>query len=207
MAERASMRGSEMRTFLDGTDCLSKTKTRQVPNCMKSAKPFLITALILLTALACSLTSLRAAVPIGTVQTFDALPAVADWSTLSIGTAGYNFNDFTTLDAAVQTNSASMINGVLGSSATVPPSANAIARWNSAQHYLQTRPTGNGAALLLATLKNNGATALNSLDIGYDLNTFNPANEGSLIGHEVYYSMTGAEQTWVHISGISENAT
>ena len=113
---------------------------------MKSAKPFLITALILLAALACSLTSLRAAVPIGTVQTFDALPAVADWSTLSIGTAGNNFNDFTTLDAAVQTNSASMINGVLGSSATVPPSANAIARWNSAQHYLQTRPTGNGVA-------------------------------------------------------------
>jgi hypothetical protein len=71
----------------------------------------------------------------GTI-TFNALPAVGDWSTLlnSGGSGSDDIIDAAGLDTAVQTNVASAIATELGSSPTTAPaiSSASIARWNSA---------------------------------------------------------------------------
>src|SRR5687767_7503596 len=103
----------------------------------------------LVLGLVCTTTAVNAAISIpasGSVGplTFDALPAVADWSTVSIAGGGGDTTTADALDMAVINNTAaSAVATVLGSSGTQPPSQNAIARWNSAGFYLQTRPTGN----------------------------------------------------------------
>src|SRR5688572_19008906 len=100
--------------------------------------------------------------------TFDALPAVTEWSTLNLTGGGNSIQSTAVMDAYVQARSAADVNAVLGSSGTVPPSGNALARWNSAQFYLQTLPTGNAATLLMATLQNDVGADANDMTITYD---------------------------------------
>src|SRR5262245_15910721 len=57
----------------------------------------------------------------GTTITFDALPAVADFSSISIAGGGNTYLDNTSIDAAAQALTAAGVNSVLGSSASVNP--------------------------------------------------------------------------------------
>src|SRR6476659_819207 len=75
------------------------------------------------------------------VKTFDAAPTLADgWSTLSIGTAAGTITTSNGMYSAVQLLTAASVNTVLPTSATVPPSANVLARYNTTLFRLQTRP-------------------------------------------------------------------
>ena len=145
--------------------------------------------------------------PSGTgLITFDTLPAVSDWSTLAVGTSAGTITNGSQLDTAVQLLNASAITTALGSSSTIPPSQQNIARWNSAGLFLQTKPTGVDYTVLMTTLVNNSGKDLTSLGVSYDLNATFP--EGTTIqedvpGHQVYFSLTGLAGSWQAISLLS----
>ncbi|HMC26479.1 MAG TPA: hypothetical protein VKM56_01660, partial [Verrucomicrobiae bacterium] len=127
---------------------------------------------------------------------FDSQPTLAQgWSTLSIPTNHFDVTNITQMDVAVETNDVAAIITPLGSSATVnPPSGNAIARWNSVNHNIQTRPTGNAYIDLLLTLQNDSGSDKNAITIDYDFGALLPANttEGEdegLAGQRAYYSL------------------
>ena len=97
------------------------------------------------------------------------------FSTLTIGAdSAAAFITAAALDAAVVTNSSTIITTVLGSSGTIPPSANVLARYNTAagREFIQTRPTGNIYTLLLSTLVNNTFSNVTSVTISYDYGTW-----------------------------------
>jgi hypothetical protein len=164
----------------------------------------------LVLGLICSHAALNAAISVGPggssgPLTFNTLPAVTDWSTLSVAGGAGDITDAGALDTAVINNTtAATITTTLGSSGTQPPSQNAVARWNSAGFYLQTRPTGNSYQILMATVQNNTGSGQPRLVITYDWNQRNniPVNE-SVAGHRVYYSMTGEAGSWVLIPELS----
>ncbi len=140
--------------------------------------------------------------------TFDTQPAVADWSTLSVAGGGGDFTTAAALDAAVVANaSASAITTTLPSSSTMPPSANALGRWNTSGLFLQTRSTGNAYALLMATLVNNTGGSLAWLTVSYDWNqldqgTAQPIGE-HIFGQRAFFSLTGEPGSWQLIPEFS----
>ena len=147
--------------------------------------------------------SLRAAIPVysetNAVLTFDAIPAVADWSSLSISGGGGDVSTSAGMETEVQLLTAASVTTVLGSSGTQPPSQSGVARWNSAGFYLQTRPTGNKYLVLMATLTNLTGANVPVLDVDYDWNQGNPnpVDESTgLAGHRTYFSLTGAADSW-----------
>lgn len=147
-----------------------------------------------------------AAIPIapGYANTFTATPAGAvDFSTLSISGTSGGIGDATQLDAAVQALAAADISSALLTSSTYVPSSNALARHNTNASglFLQTRPTGNGATLLMVTIANNTLGPVGTLGITYDLgrydeNTSPVAKPEQIDGHRFYYSTTGAVGSW-----------
>ena len=90
----------------------------------------------------------------GYTNAFTLQPAAVDWSTLSIGTGNGDYSTTVGLDAAVQGVAAGSINLLTMLDAGDPPPILGSAAWSSTGSYLQTRPTGNGATLLLCTLVN-----------------------------------------------------
>lgn len=164
-------------------------------------------ALAAMAAVACLAPSLMAqiSVPLGGVTlTFDALPPVAEWSTLSIAGAAGDITTVAALDAAVQTLNAASITTVLGSSGTTPPSQNAIARWNSTLLCLQTRPTGNNYLVLMATLRNDTGQTVTRLRVTFDWAQRNPVPVSeSIPGHRVFWSLTGEPNSWQLIPEFS----
>jgi hypothetical protein len=141
--------------------------------------------------------------------TFDARPAATNWSTRSMGGAGAgDIGNSTQMNTVVQTNSASLINTVLGSTATVSPAptADALSRWNSANLNVQTCPTSVGYSVLMATLLNNTGNAATGITIEYDLGELNAAGATvaeELAGHQVFYSLSGAPNSWTLIPALS----
>ncbi len=145
-----------------------------------------------------------------TNQTFDALPTVASgWSGVSVGGAGGDYTTTGNLDNHVNTNTlASAVNVALTGNGVVPPDQFATPRWNSTGFYLQTRPTGNAYQLLMATIKNNTGSNVTQVTLMYDWDqkNANPVNE-SIAGHRVYYSVTGARNSWTLVPALSTFTT
>ncbi len=143
------------------------------------------------------------------VLTFNTAPAATEWSTTFNAGAGNSYLDETALDGAVQLLTAAGIATVLPTSGTVPPSTSgAGARYNTTSLLLQTRPTGVAAVFLLATLSNDSGFPQTAVDITYDLNRFSlAATPGELVGHDVYYSLTGAAGAWVKIPMLTRMET
>jgi hypothetical protein len=156
--------------------------------------------------------------PSGTgVITFDSLPSNTNWSSRSVlpsfngGPVGPQF------DAVVQTNSASDITNQLVLNAVVPPSRPALngnAIWNSTGKWIQTHPTGNSYTLLMAKLRNLSGANAGLLSIAYDFTSLVFSNsvtgEASMIiednpGLRVYYSLSGAPQSWVLIDELTSD--
>src|SRR4051812_2762298 len=126
-------------------------------------KRFLLMLLAMMVCLAQTATAAISYTSGGTI-TFDftAAPTPADgWSTTFLGNGSGAYATAAALDAAVIANaSAANINQPFVSTATQPPSIFGSNRWNSAYQALQSRPTGVGATLLLATLQNESGAAV-----------------------------------------------
>ena len=166
------------------------------------------TAFLTLTALAGLILSSQAISlpPTGTTpNAFPAAPTLAEgWSTLNVLGTEATVTTAAELDAAVQNLSATNITTALGSSATVPPSVNNIARWNSANLNIQTRPSDNAFLVLMATLTNDTGRAVTSLNVGYVLGRpTGIAGTDVIEGHRVYFSLTGESNSWQLISGLT----
>ena len=162
---------------------------------------------VVLAAILLSTTRVGAQISVGVPGvgplTFDASPSSNDWTTLSVvPSSAASIITGAGLDAAVQTNTAASINAVLGTNSIIPPSPLATAQWNSTGYYLQTRPVGNSATLLMATLRNDTGSDASDVTVSYTLGALVAAGSGILEqvpGHRAYYSLTGTTGSWVHI--------
>jgi hypothetical protein len=162
---------------------------------------------ILLAILACLASTAWAASvgPNGYTNDFSVWPTAADFST-SGGIAGGSGDiaSADALDAYVQNVAAGTITSqVFNSSPTNPPAKLAPAQWTSAgSGYLLTRPTGNRASLLLATLVNNTGTNCNVLHFNYQLTVGDSFSE-EVPGQRLYYSFSTASNTWTTLPSVS----
>jgi hypothetical protein len=119
--------------------------------------------------------------------TFDGpqAPDVGDFSTANLGGGGADILDSAGMDARVATLTASEINTPLVPSTTVGGSGtNALARYNSAEMHLSTRPTTVAFTPLMATLQNGAGGTVTSLALEYDLGAYAAMPpDGDLEGH------------------------
>jgi len=137
---------------------------------------------------------------------FNAPPSATDFSSRTWSGAVTDFQSAAALDAAVQTNSASLFNVALIPVAADPPTAQTgPAEWSSTGFYILTRPTAEAGKIIMATLVNNSGSSQNAVILDYDLTVVAPVTE-EIKGHLVYYSLTGQPTTWVQIASISNQA-
>jgi len=174
--------------------------------------------LCLLAGFTCLTARVEAAISVGSLpggtgtNTFDATPAVADWSTTTTNALGVN-GDITTvaaLDADVNAKmDAAYFTNALPTSSTQPISTSVSARRNTTSNYLATLPSASTSkyVVLMATLQNNSGTDLIGVDVSYDLGTNLPAagvtGVEEIPGHRVYYSLTGATGSWAVVAALS----
>ncbi len=149
-------------------------------------------------------------VPGGSVlESFAARPAATEWSTKSITGGDALFGSAANVDNAVQTNAtaATITAQALDSGVTAPPAQNALAAWTAGgTAYLQTRATGNGATLLMATLQNDTGVGATALVLTYTLAQSAATPTEQVPGHQVYVSLTGALGSWVNVAPLSGGA-
>ena len=137
----------------------------------------------------------------GYTNGFTAQPNAADWSTLSLGGAAGDHTTTATFDPLVLAVTAASVNAQVGTDTANPPAANAAAIWTSGGNYVQTRPTGNAATLLMCTLVNTLGSDANSVTISYDFTRATTGEE--LNGHRAFYSLTGAANSWTLIPAFT----
>ncbi len=161
-------------------------------------------------ALMCLVASARAASvgPSGYTNDFSVrpiAPGAADFATSSgiVGSSS-TISSPDMLDSYVQGVAASSITTqVTDSSPANPPVKLASAQWTSGgSAYLMTRPTGNAATLLMATLVNNTGTNCNTLHLNYQL-TVGASVFEEVLGQRLYYSFSTASNTWTSLPGVS----
>ena len=187
----------------------------------KLTRYYPLASAIIVTGFTCLTARVEASISVGPAptgtgtNTFDVTPAVTNWSTLSVTNTG-GAGAFTTavaLDADVIANvNAASITTALGTSGTLPLTANVIARHNTgtAGKWLQTCPTTVTYNVLLATLQNNSGAGLVGLDVSYDFG--NNLAAGTTLaeeipGHRVFYSQTGAPGSWSLAAALSTGTT
>ncbi len=109
----------------------------------------------------CGVLLVPAAISVGPhgsgLWTFDTTPTMTEWATawgLPGGSA--DIVSAVDLDVAVQSLSVGIFTTALPLTATTnPPTASLLARYNTSGRYLQLRPAGVAATVLLATLQND----------------------------------------------------
>lgn len=140
----------------------------------------------------------------GTIS-FSNRPPASEWATRSISGNEGSFGTALALLEAAQTNSATDISAPLLDAGPVSPAAQAtLASWSSAEGgAIWTRPAGNGATLLMASLQNNTGTDQSVLGISYALGQSGITPAEQIPGHQVFYSLSGAPGTWVNIPALS----
>jgi len=138
--------------------------------------------------------------------TFDRPPFAQEFSTF-IWAGGANVGDTpASFDAKAQLLDATLITLPLGTGAGNPPGSAGTAQWASDGHYLITRPTGVEGSVILGRLRNDSGQTRTGLRISYALTAQFPVVE-EVPGHLVYYSTSGAPNTWLQIPGISGDGT
>jgi len=173
------------------------TKTRR-----SSVTTRLHALLVLIAALLVSAAQAALVPAAGHTNRFDLQPTPADWSTTSIGGGAGDVTTATALDAEAQGVSAANVTGTLAADGSNPPGADGPARWSSAGLYVQTRPTGVRATLLMCTLVNDLGVDAASTTISYDLARAAAVTE-EVDGQRGYYSFTGLPGSWVNIPAFS----
>jgi hypothetical protein len=151
--------------------------------------------------------SLAAGIPFGStgtgIQTFTTLPPADQWATASVGVNNGTYTTAAQLDAAVKALAASSIASTLVSSSASLPSANKKAVWSSAgSKFVQTCPTSIGATLLKATLVNQTGGSLSAIRLTYKQTVSTYVAE-EVPGHRVFYSLTGAANSWIAIPALT----
>ena len=153
-------------------------------------------------------------------ETFAALPAANSWSTTAtgFGTAGATITGDATADGRVGTAAFATGTVNLALVATQLPAAvasgtvalGATAFYHSTTGFVGTAPTGTDGTLLMATLTNNTGGTILSLSIAYDLGIQNgnvATPEAEFAGHRVYWSLTGALNSWTPIGDFGIRGT
>jgi hypothetical protein len=144
--------------------------------------------------------------PTGYTNDFSTRPAAADFATSAsvIAGAAADITTAAALDGYVQNVAASSINAQLtDSSPGNPPARLASAQWTSAgAGYLLTRPTGNRATVILATLVNNTGTNCTMLHFNYQL-TVGASYTEEVPGQRLYYSVSSAPNGWTSLPTVS----
>ena len=171
---------------------------------MKKLRSHFFAALCLSSLAAFLATGVRAASvgPGGYTNSFGNQPSAADWATFPIAGAAADMTTSAALDSAMQGVAAGSITTQLGADATDPPAFSGTAAWCSSGFYVQTRPTGVGATLLMCALVNNLGVNASGVTLSYDLAKLIPAAE-EIDGHRSFYSLTGAAGSWVLIPEFS----
>ena len=141
----------------------------------------------------------------GYTNDFSTQPTAADWATASMAGAGGDITNAAALDTAVGTLTAASITNRAVSDPNNPPAVSPNALWSSTGKYLQTRPSGNKFTALMATLVNNTSVDLHSFAVGYNFTEAGVLNE-EINGYRVYFSLTGAANSWTNIAGLSSVA-
>ncbi len=134
------------------------------------------------------------------VQTFSSTPANTEWSTVSMAGGAGTLATVTAVDNAAQALTAAGIATTLGAQAG--NASNAIAQRNSTANFIYTAATGNNATALMATLQNDSGSALSTITVAYDHTRIGGGVEESM-GHRVFYSLTGAANSWTAIPALS----
>ncbi len=171
----------------------------------KSLDSFILTTLVLVLAHLPYSAGAASVGPAGYTNDFALRPSASDFSTSS-GIAGGSGDiaSAATLDAYVQNVAAGTITAlVTDSSPADPPAKQGPAQWTSSSSgYLVTRPTGNRATLLMATLVNNTGTNANMLHFNYQL-TVGANFMEEVPGQRLYYSFSTASNTWTALPTVS----
>ena len=129
------------------------------------------------------------------VLSFGTQPAASQWSTASIAGGGATAVDLTGINAAVNRLAASDIASQCASVAG-NPGTSSLGVWNSTDMRLATRPTGNTATCIMATLLNTSGTDINELSVSF---TLTGGGDAELAGYVLYSSLTGAAGSWQRI--------
>jgi hypothetical protein len=139
------------------------------------------------------------------VLSFDSAPTVSDWRTGSVPGGSQTLTTAAAVDAAVQSLAASAVSNALTATLTIPPSQNAYARWNAADHLIQTRPAGNACTTLMAVLTNASGSDISNLVISYSMGASfaNVLYPEQVPGYRVYYSTSGDAASWQLIPSLS----
>ncbi len=138
--------------------------------------------------------------PAGYTNDFATQPAASGWATLNVTGGATDFLNATALNAAVQTNLAGGITAQCASVALNPPGTGGPAVW-STTGYLQTRPSGNAATSIKGTFVNNSGINATTIRLSYDFGAIARTNE-VVFGHLVYYSLTGAANSWSNLATL-----
>ena len=107
------------------------------------------------------------------------------------------------MQLAAQTNVASAITVALGNGGSGTPAFAATATWGS-DGFLQTRPTGNAATLLMGTFVNNTGTNATGIRLSYNFSVAAVLDE-AVFGHQVFYSLTGAANSWSNLATLTSS--
>ncbi len=137
------------------------------------------------------------------LYTFDTPPNAQDFSTFNwIGAANGNQETPETVNTAVQALDAATITSPLASASGLPPAATGEARFAVDGRYIATRPAGTRGSVVLARLRNDTGSARFCIQLQYTLGVTAPTIE-EVPGHMVYYSFSGASNSWIRIPALS----
>ena len=143
--------------------------------------------------------------PAGYTNDFSSQPPAAHWSYLAVAGGSGDITTAAALNTAVQALTAAGITTQVVADSGNPPAMAGYATWSSTGGYLQTRPTGVKFIALMATFTNNTGVGQSSFQIGYTLSQQAVITE-EINGHLVYYSLTGAANSWTNLPTLSSTA-
>ena len=141
--------------------------------------------------------------PGGAGENFASLPPADRWAT--VGLPGSATPDTEAqLDTAIQAVAATSVNTQLVSTATTPPGTNGLGQHHTTAQYAVSRPTGNIGVAIIGKLQNAAGGAATGLNLSYDLGLIVGANATSegVPGHRIYYSTTGAANSWTTVGTV-----
>jgi outer membrane protein assembly factor BamB len=132
----------------------------------------------------------------GHTESFNSNPPPRCWSTYSVPRSAPADGKIATCHLRMASIAAEDITGTLGTKAAAGPDANAY--WNSGLQRVVTQPTGGECTLLMATLLNQAEGTVDSLAVSYTMADTVPGVKEAIKGHLVYYSLTGASDSWIY---------
>src|ERR1051325_5792353 len=144
--------------------------------------------------------------PAGYTNDFALQPSEQDWASWSRpGTQTDVYDTDADVNAAI---SASGVTNQTASRPNNPVGSVATATWSSIGFYLQTRPLTNRYTALMAKFVNNTGSNATQIGISYVLTI-----AGSVVaedidkGTRVYYSLTGATNSWINLAALNNVAS